>query len=59
MKLRIEIDLENAAFEDDPGAEIRCILRNVPRRLTLTEVDSVKLRDSNGNRVGSAEVVED
>ena len=57
MQLRITIDTDNAAFEDDPG-ELGRILRDAGERLDLhlehapDTTFSCKLRDVNGNTVG-------
>lgn len=71
MRLRIEICLDNAAFEDAPEQEIRRILRSIyppallPHKCKIPggcgEEHGVRamLRDSNGNTVGVAEVVEE
>lgn len=58
MKLQIEIDLENAAFKGGATCnEVRRILENVVDRIDLDDRgDSIKLRDTNGNTVGKAEV---
>lgn len=62
MKLKIEINMDNAAFEDDAYSEVESILRNGwPEGPFVGLHDSgqpsiVKLRDSNGNTVGFAEV---
>jgi hypothetical protein len=68
--LNIEINLDNAAFED--SSEVARILRNLADRVEIQVYDGlggqrvvhslgkgVLLRDSNGNRVGSAQVEED
>jgi hypothetical protein len=58
MKLKIEIELDNAAFEGESGPEeIAWILAGIADRLPapLTETTrGIILRDSNGNTVGSA-----
>lgn len=56
MRLIIEIEMDNAAFEDDPGAEVVRILRTVPQKVDWRGANSAKLRDSNGNTVGFARV---
>ena len=62
MKLRIEIKMDNAAFEDENnGHEAARILHKFAKAIdnfALTYRDWV-LMDSNGNMVGRAEVVED
>lgn len=68
MKVVIEIECDNAAFEDDFGAELSHILSTVPLRVLhqrhrpgsacdATEW-SDKLLDSNGNTVGKVEVTD-
>ena len=56
MKYVIEIDCENAAFEEEPAREIVRILRHVADQLAWEYVphDVIQLRDLNGNRVGRA-----
>lgn len=61
MKLKIEIEMNNAAFEPRHGAEAARVMREVAEILDadseLSEVgDSFTLRDFNGNRVGTAKV---
>ena len=56
MRLIIEIEMENAAFEYDPGAEVVRILRTVPQKVDWRGENSTKLRDINGNHVGFAKV---
>lgn len=55
MNITIECKLDNAAFEDNPD-ELRQILNQIPHN--LKPGDDGKLRDSNGNTVGSWEVNE-
>lgn len=58
MQLQITIELDNAAFQDNPD-ELRQILATIADRVPhrLNESDGpLKLRDSNGNTVGSAQV---
>lgn len=49
---KIEISTDNAAFQDDPGAEVARILREVAERVEAGEL-SRTVRDYNGNGVGS------
>ena len=57
MKLKIEINMDNAAFEDNPEDEIRSILDDIyPEVMNRRKV---KLRDSNGNTVGHYKITED
>lgn len=58
MKLKIEIVMDNAAFEPS-GTEAARILRELADRLDgdqLRAKDLRPLRDINGNRVGEAKV---
>lgn len=54
-KFVLEIEIENSAFDVDWKPEVIYILRNVSRKLTEGETESV-LHDHNGNRVGSYRV---
>lgn len=62
MKLKIEITMDNAAFEDN-GAECARILRKLSNDLddldesVLAPGQEVRLLDVNGNHVGEAKVV--
>jgi len=62
--LRIEIETENAAFDDEPASEAARILRDLASRLEREGVGEeshgreFKLSDINGNRVGFARVDE-
>ena len=55
MQIDIRVNLDNGAFEDNPG-ELGDILRQVPHN--PKPGDEGKLKDSNGNTVGSYEVNE-
>lgn len=58
MKIKIEIECDNAAFEDNGmGAEVGRILRKIGAELDAVIAngygqDGLPLRDSNGNVVG-------
>jgi len=57
MKFKLEIDMENAAFEDCNGDEVARILRNLAMFVACNVLDdrranNGKLKDSNGNTVG-------
>lgn len=54
----IDIDCNNAAFDDNPEYELSRILRSASLLLANGEFD-FKLRDSNGNTVGTAYLEED
>ena len=59
MKYTITITCDNAAFEDDPGAEVARILRELAKRCEYEgHAAPAILRDTNGNKVGQAEVEE-
>jgi hypothetical protein len=62
MTLRIEIAMDTAAFADldaDSGAEVVRILRTLATAIERNDrVSDYVLRDSDGKRVGVAEVVE-
>jgi hypothetical protein len=60
MKLKIEIQMDNSAFDDDNGGGFECarILRDLADRIDggLAEKTRVALMDINGNKVGEAKV---
>lgn len=57
MKLKIEIDMDNAAFEEFPVGEVEAILRKAVSLLYFDgSKEVVVLRDRNGNTVGKATV---
>lgn len=59
MKLKVEIVMDNAAFEPENGTEAARILRYLAERFDgehLRAKDLRPLRDVNGNRVGEARV---
>ena len=49
----LTIETENAAFADDPGAEVARILREAADTVETSGDFTVYLNDINGNRVGS------
>ena len=55
MELIIKINLDNAAFEDDPEAELENIFEQV-NKLNIGRPEVWQVRDSNGNTVGTVEV---
>ena len=61
MKVVIEIECDNAAFEPDPGLEVANILLGLVKDLRNCRVvldvpgQGRKLRDSYGNTVGKVE----
>lgn len=60
MKLVIEMELDNAAFEDNHGGEMSRILRKFASKVedhpTLCPPFEWALLDHNGNRVGKARI---
>ncbi len=59
MKLKIELSIDNDAFQIWAGTEVTAILARVAAHLNLEEPDRIALLDSNGNTVGSAETSDD
>ena len=61
MKINIEFDTDNAAFEDDRFEETSRILQMVEREVMDCLDDGcgirVPIKDTNGNRVGVLEIV--
>jgi hypothetical protein len=59
MKAKIEIQMDNAAFEDNgPASELAHILRDLAKHIENGDTERA-LMDSNGNRVGRFEVTAD
>ena len=61
MTFKLEIEMENAAFERSPRSELARILNNVAEQLkTFSNVNAIAGRcmDINGNTVGRFEVEE-
>ena len=56
MKAKIEINMDNAAFEDGANQEVARVLRALAERLDEDRAPGT-LRDKNGNTVGMFEVV--
>ena len=56
MTITIKIDTGNAAFEDNKEEEVKRILTHWMATDTITESGSIRLRDYNGNTVGSVTV---
>jgi hypothetical protein len=55
MKLKLEIEMDNDAFQTPPNVEIARILTKASERVLnygFTFKDKVNLMDSNGNKVG-------
>ena len=57
MKLILEIDLDNDAFQDSRrNLEIAAILERAAKGFRLNMHPPASLQDSNGNRVGSVSI---
>jgi hypothetical protein len=62
MKFKLEITLDNAAFDPDPGLEVAGLLSKVAHKAEYAGEDlkdslwRCAIVDTNGNRVGYAEV---
>ena len=54
MKFKLEIDCDNAAFEDDAAREVRRILLRLCNQAFHQEGGKLNLLDINGNSVGKA-----
>jgi hypothetical protein len=66
MQFRLTIDCDNAAFEDNGiQGELSSILHDIANRLMentteeLIDMGSIILRDTNGNTVGAAKLIND
>jgi len=56
MKFKLEIETDNAAFEDGPESEVARILRALAARIENEFCMSQPVFDINGNRVGRSTV---
>lgn len=60
MKLTIEIKMENATFEDNPGEVVEILSRYIDKvRAAGQPLYYQGLMDTNGNSVGAAYLTED
>ena len=55
MTFTLSIDMDNAAFDDDPSTELIDCLRRVAAKVCVGTIQATVL-DSNGNTVGSWEI---
>lgn len=60
MKIKIEFDCDNAAFEDDMTGEISCILREIADDIDRSELHDLhgvysRVSDVNGNQIGTVQ----
>ena len=58
MNIKIEINTDNAAFQEDMTAEVLEIIRRLTLKIgrdevTITTGEYANLKDTNGNTVGS------
>jgi hypothetical protein len=62
MKLTITIDMDNAAFENEPGMEAARIIRGRLHNIETIDANDIgtvfPCMDINGNRVGQAAVTD-
>lgn len=61
MKFKLEINMDNAAFEPAPEFQLIEILHRLTarfERIAVTAEGSGNILDSNGNKVGTWEVAE-
>jgi hypothetical protein len=56
VKLTLTINLDNAAFEDNPATEIWSVCNQMHDAIRREETEG-KLRDTNGNTVGAWRIV--
>lgn len=56
MRFTLTIDMNNAAFQDDPGELERCIQWVAGRVAPGNEWSKGNVRDINGNTVGTFEI---
>ena len=54
MKLTIEIEMDNSAFDDNSFEESKRIVNKAVDSICFEDCDLVKLYDINGNHVGEA-----
>lgn len=56
--LKLFIETENAAFDDEPATELARILRDLAKRIEHDPAPYIVLRDINGNKVGECTISE-
>lgn len=59
LKIVVYIDCTNAAFEEDPDAELKRLLHQLADRFYPALQSRLKLVDTNGNTVGTAQIEEE
>jgi len=58
-KFTMEVELENAAFDNNPRTELSVILADAISRIVRTEQVVGVSMDSNGNTVGGWKIVDE
>ena len=58
MKAVITVEMDNAAFEDDPAGELARILRETAHKIE-EGYNAGQCRDINGNQVGNFDIIEE
>lgn len=60
IKINIEFNVDNAAFDDFHGQEVQRVIRNTADRIALQVTDTreiepsnARIKDSNGNCIGT------
>lgn len=56
--INITVNTDNAAFDENPKAEVARILRSIADKVEAGS-EPISVRDINGNKVGTFEVSED
>ena len=56
MKVKIEIECSNAAFDDLPGVEVSRILEDLAENINFSGLEDGSIHDINGNTVGHIQV---
>jgi len=62
MRFTVSIDCDNAAFVDDPNAEVARILRAIAQRIEVARIWTLEVSgralDANGNAVATFQITE-
>ncbi len=56
MKFKMEVNMDNAAFSDDPAIELQIILECIGDKIRGNGQRSGTVFDTNGNSVGKWEI---